>query len=189
MPEWPGYAVSDDGRVWSCKVPSIRRVAHTPCGKYLRTWSQLRATDFINKQGYRCVHVCLKDRPNKRQRTFSVGVLVALAFIGPRPEGMEVRHFPDPDPGNNHVSNLCYGTHQQNAQDRRVQGTPIAEGVRHGASKLNNTKVLVVRFLARSFSQGFISKLYGISQSVISEIVSRRAWKHVPEEGEESSYE
>ena len=42
--------------------------------------------------------------------------LVALAWIGPQPEGMEVCHD-DGDPTNNHVSNLRWDTHQANASD------------------------------------------------------------------------
>jgi hypothetical protein len=51
-------------------------------------------------------------------RTFTVHGVVLAAFAGPRPEGMQVRHFPDRDPANNRLDNLLYGTAKENAEDR-----------------------------------------------------------------------
>jgi len=48
--------------------------------------------------------------------------LVALAFIGPRPAGMEVRHL-DGDRKNNAPANLRYGTHAENIRDQVAHGT------------------------------------------------------------------
>lgn len=54
-------------------------------------------------------------------RPHTVHKLVALAFIGPRPDGMEVRHR-DGDALNPRLSNLAYGTSTQNAQDTIAHG-------------------------------------------------------------------
>lgn len=51
-----------------------------------------------------------------------VHVLVAAAFLGPRPDGMQVRHA-DGDRFNNHLSNLCYGTSKDNTDDAIRHGT------------------------------------------------------------------
>lgn len=72
----------------------------------------------------------LTVRPNKRgylavglgHHKHEVHRLVALAFIGPRPDGHEVRHV-DGDPLNPAASNLTYGTRSQNVRDRRTHGT------------------------------------------------------------------
>lgn len=47
--------------------------------------------------------------------------LVARAFIGPCPPGLEVRHK-DGNPANNHIDNLEYGTRADNMQDRLNHG-------------------------------------------------------------------
>jgi hypothetical protein len=47
--------------------------------------------------------------------------LVAAAFIGPRPDGMEIRHL-DGERFNNAAVNLCYGTPSENARDRVNHG-------------------------------------------------------------------
>ena len=53
---------------------------------------------------------------DSERKNFRVHVLVALAFLGPRPEGMQVLHRND-DPDDNRVENLYYGTSQQNRLD------------------------------------------------------------------------
>jgi hypothetical protein len=58
---------------------------------------------------------------NSKPWTVTVHLLVARAFLGPRPEGMETRHL-DGDPTNNHASNLRYGTKSENARDRIRHG-------------------------------------------------------------------
>lgn len=54
--------------------------------------------------------------------TSFVHTLVAAAFLGPRPEGMQVRHA-DGDRTNNTLGNLCYGTPKDNMQDAISHGT------------------------------------------------------------------
>lgn len=48
--------------------------------------------------------------------------LIAEAFLGPCPAGMEVRHA-DGTRTNNQPSNLCYGSTRDNAQDAMRHGT------------------------------------------------------------------
>jgi hypothetical protein len=72
----------------------------------------------------------LRQRINKRgymslvlgSETHEVHRLVALAFIGPRPVGHEVRHI-DGDRQNARASNLAYGTRSENVLDKRAHGT------------------------------------------------------------------
>lgn len=44
--------------------------------------------------------------------------LVLETFVGPCPEGMEARHYPDMDPSNNRLENLSCSTHRKNLADR-----------------------------------------------------------------------
>jgi hypothetical protein len=55
------------------------------------------------------------------RREARVHVLMAEAFIGPRPEGQIVRHLDD-NPDNNHISNIVYGTYSDNLRDARSNG-------------------------------------------------------------------
>lgn len=93
------YEVSSEGR-----VRSFRRGAN---GRLLRPG--------ISSNDYPTVAL---GRGNSR----TVHSLVAAAFIGPCPEGEEVRHH-DNDRRNPRATNLRYGTRAQNIADAQAAGT------------------------------------------------------------------
>ena len=45
-----------------------------------------------------------------------------LAFVGPTPDGMQIRHL-DGDRSNGRLENLTYGTGKENAADKNTHGT------------------------------------------------------------------
>lgn len=61
---------------------------------------------------YLQVNICRAGK----QRFITVHSLVALAFLGPRPKGLDVRHI-DGNPKNNRPDNLSYGTRSENLLD------------------------------------------------------------------------
>lgn len=67
-------------------------------------------------------HLLLKLRRDGVQKTKTVHQIVAEAFLGRRPEGMQIRHL-DGNPANNNVSNLAYGTSSENRLDSVRHGT------------------------------------------------------------------
>lgn len=100
MTRWadvPGYGgkyqVSDDGQVRS----------------FARS-----ETPYVMKQRLRKGYPAVTFGDDK---DFDVHCLVALAFIGPRPEGMFVCHADD-DPLNCTVENLRYDTPRENVYDK-----------------------------------------------------------------------
>lgn len=107
---WPDYEVSNLGRVRSLKYGRTRLLK-----------------GYISSHGYPTVGLCTPSRhrtPYKR----SIHVLVMEAFVGPRPEGLVIRHL-DGDGMNNNLSNLAYGTPSENQFDQ------VAHGVHIHASK------------------------------------------------------
>jgi hypothetical protein len=104
IPGWEGcYEVSSWGRVRSLPGPRRR--------------PGLRKLYQAKRGGYLAVSLCRENR----SRPYVVHKLVALAFLGPRPEGLEVRHL-DGDPLNPHLSNLKYGTSSENKRDLLKHG-------------------------------------------------------------------
>lgn len=99
---FPAYQVSDRGRVMS---------SHGRRPRPLKPWRTRMAP-------YESVTLCADER----RRRATIHVLVAEAFIGPRPPGMEVRHL-DGDHLNNVLTNLAYGSRSENCQDRVRHGT------------------------------------------------------------------
>lgn len=90
------YEVSDQGRV--------RSWARGPC-RVLKPSLSVR--------GYPRVHIA--------SRTIEVHRLIALAFLGAPPAGLEVRHL-DGNPLNAALTNLAYGTKAENMADRTAHG-------------------------------------------------------------------
>jgi hypothetical protein len=86
IPGFPGYQVTSDGRVWS-----------DVSGKFLKTSPDAR--------GYFQVNLYREKRPTH----ILVHTLVLIAFVGPRPSGMECRHLND-NPQDNGLDNLRWGT-------------------------------------------------------------------------------
>lgn len=94
--------------------------------------------------------------------------LVALTFLGPKPEGTEVCHK-DGNPLNNRVDNLRYDTRTQNILDVYRQG--------RAWRKLTIEDVRKIRkMLSDGLSGVEISKRCGVSQDCVSKIKNRRTF-------------
>lgn len=102
VPDYPGYFVSNTGLVWSTRKRSSGGRLLTPLVQ--RGYS--RVTLYVDKQR--------KDK--------QVHALVALAFHGPRPPGLQIRHL-NGDPADNRAENLAYGTPSENMLDKVRHGT------------------------------------------------------------------
>lgn len=113
--------------------------------------------------------------------------LVLEAFVGPCPEGMEACHFPDRNRTNNHLLNLRWDTHINNCKDREIHGTSRKgkpskyRGELHRLAKLNDQKVREIRHLyaVGRYNQVELAAIYDIDQTIISDVVRRKQWKHV----------
>lgn len=71
-----------------------------------------------NRHGYPEVNLTRRGA----QRVHMVHVLVAAAFIGPRPSELIIRHL-NGNPANNNVANLAYGSMTENQIDSVEHGT------------------------------------------------------------------
>jgi hypothetical protein len=107
IPSFPGYRIGSDGTVWSCFDSR-----HEMTGE----WRRIGGSP--NRDGY--PRAVLSRGGRKHQ--FAVHRLVLQAFIGPCPPGEECRHL-DGNPGNAALSNLVWGTHRENEQDKLRHGT------------------------------------------------------------------
>lgn len=96
IPGFPGYEVSDNGEARSSRHP---------------------LKPFRDGSGH--LQIGLYRDAKKVQIGLHRAVLPA--FVGPCPDGLEVRHLND-DPTDNRLANLAYGTRSQNQHDRRRNG-------------------------------------------------------------------
>ena len=169
------YQVSNKGT-----VRSLNRVIK---GRFYQ--GKLKRLIFNKKTGY--VQVSLSKEGV--QKNFRVHRLVAEAFL-PKVEGKNIVHHIDNCKTNNHLDNLRWSTVRENSRLAQEQGLykPIhlqkfqrAIGSKHGRAKLNENKVVIIRYvLARKLAtQAKLAQLYNVSQSRISEINNGKIWKHV----------
>lgn len=163
---WPGYAVGDDGSVWSAKVTGGQ-------GRIGTSWRTLRLGRAKGRGDYPTVQLHCQGVVLR----FYVHGLVATAFLGPRPAGLQTRHR-NGNPEDNRLKNLRYGTPKQNGRDAVLHGRHYQEN----KGKLKEAQVREIkRRLAAGGKQQDIAGAYGVGQMTVSDIKTGRTWDHLCE--------
>lgn len=164
VPDFPDYRVGDDGSVWS-----RRKLGRS---KAQTAWRRLRPRP--HSQGYQRVSLSGDDG----QVDAYIHALVLTAFVGPCPDGEECRHE-NGKRDDNRLTNLSWGTRQENCQDKVRHGTaPIGE--QNPAARLTEDGVRAVRArLALGESVKEIAKSLGMSLGGIKGIRDGINWRHV----------
>lgn len=158
---FPGYKVGNDGSVWSC-----RRYRGSTAWRLLKPQT--------NIGGYAVV----KLGPGRKWHL--VNRLVLIAFVGPCPEGMQTRHFPDSNPQNNSLRNLCWGTPTANQADRVYHDTH-RRGERSHFAILTADDVKAIRdeLASGHRNAAAIARRYNVSHGCILAISHRKTWHHI----------
>jgi hypothetical protein len=168
IPGFPGYEVSDHGRVRSYWKRVGRR------GYIIDIHPQRIRKPGTNGAGYLFVPLAKDGKQINRQ----IHTLLLITFVGPCPPGMEGAHG-DGDKSRNHFDNLRWDTPINNAKDKIKHGT-MNFGVRNGYSILNNTKVLEMRRLsALGYKGNTLAKMFNTSTGNVSCIINRKTWPHI----------
>jgi hypothetical protein len=158
IPGHPEYVVSTHG--------NVRRVVLThphSSNRHLKSG--------IGSSGYLQVLLYGKDG----RKTCAVHQLVASAFLGPCPDGMQVGHL-DNNRQNNRVGNLVYCTPQQN-HDHRMRCGNAMRGTTNHRAKLTDMAVRVIRRSALSGAD--LARMFGVTRGAIYALRKGRAWGHV----------
>ena len=148
------YEVSEDGRVRSRARSALQE------NGVVRMWPAVELKQKKATNGYWAV--CLRNGRNETAHV-NVHTLVAKAFIGPQPAGMEVRHR-DGDRANSHASNLQWGEHIDNMHDQYRHGTRIAS-TWHPLASLTRELVEWIRESGQSGAE--IARTLGLSVSTV----------------------
>ena len=123
------------------------------------------------------IRMSLRDGSNRRQRY--AHVLVALAFLGPCPQGKEVNHI-NGIKTDNRLGNLEYLTSGENQVHAFRTGLKQpSNGEHHYGSKLTNDQVLRIRSYEGWFTQNELAAMFGVSQPNIGMILRRLTWQHI----------
>lgn len=145
-------------------VPGARRYAVSDSG-HVRGRHGVLATR-LNGEGYPKVKLVCDDGV---RRDLFVHAVVALAFIGPRPQGHFVLHT-NGCRTDARASNLRYGTHADNHRDKIAHGT-----CRATRRKLTPRAVREIRRASGSVES--IAARRGLSVSHVREIRNGRKWR------------
>lgn len=108
-------------------------------------------------------------------KRMAVHRLVASAFLGPAPEGMECAHI-DGNRQNSRADNLMWATHKENMGHRILHGTSC-RGEKNKSSKIKMQDIEAIR--ADKRSRAAIAREYGVTPEAISHIVLRKNWAWV----------
>jgi len=127
------------------------------------------------KAGYKCVFLYQNGQCQKKY----IHGLILLTFIGPPKKGQECRHL-DGNPANNNLSNLRWGTKQENVLDKRRHCT-MPEGEKAGTHKLTEDDVRDIRKLYRKTTLRELGRLFSISHTAIRRAAVGITWRCVKE--------
>jgi hypothetical protein len=118
-------------------------------------------------------------RSDKRSARTKVAKLVALAFLPPKPTpSHELRHL-DGNATNSSAENLAWGTHAENMADRERHGR-VRRGERHQNARLTDKKIAEIHArCSRGERQVDVAAALGVSQSTVTRVWRRVAWKHI----------
>lgn len=176
--EWrqiPGYG----GHYEASSLGKIRvkdRVVvkpHSTTGKLVSCF--YRSKILRDNKASKCGHRSVSLGVDGITYSMAVHVLVLLAFVGPRPDGMEACHN-NGTAWDNRPSNLRWDTHANNNADRLTHGT-YARGAAHHMAKLSEEQVRGVR--ERKLSNLQIMVELGISRSQAQRIRTGQSWRHI----------
>ena len=114
---------------------------------------------------------------NNRIKQVYVHYLVAEAFLGARPDGMQINHR-DGNKLNNTDTNLEYVTPLENTRHAIAKGLWDHAGERNGGAKLSAEAVAMIRHLrAGNFSPKQIARVFSIKPNTVSQIVNNKSWR------------
>lgn len=169
LKDYPGYAIGSDGTVWSCR-------RNGRWGAFYSAWRIKKP--FPNAKGYLVAQIRYADG---RHSNNYVHKLVLLAFVGPRPEGMECRHK-DGNNQNNTLSNLEWNTPEVNKHDRILHGSNVrcgAHGTRNPKARFTDDQIREMRKLKATHTYYELGEMFGCDYRYVFKIVKRKYWKGV----------
>lgn len=171
IPGFSRYYAGDDGSVGTFIVKGNPRRTDGPFRLMRQT--KCKATGYLS----------LTVSSDSHCKTTVTGHWCVLtAFVGPRPDGMEGCHDPDPCRSNNRLSNLRWDTRKSNHADKWKHGTQQA-GSQSAQAVLNESEVLAIKHrIVAGETLKAIAADYGVDWTTIGQIRRGRNWSHIAPE-------
>lgn len=177
-PLFSAWATSADGRVFT--RPAVRYVGQPRSGAKPRADYWVEAAQFVVKAKHTPPYKKFRVTQDGRTKLVSVHRFMLECWDSVRSRSYVVRHL-DGNSLNNTLSNLVYGTVQQNVDDSFAHNGNYAEGIRNGRAKLTEADVITIR---RRFDAGeLVSNIHSdylhVSETSIANAAKRKTWTHL----------
>lgn len=150
IPTHPGYYANKDGKIYSVR----------------------ELKPFIDKDGYLRVNTFV----NKKRKRPGIHVLLALTFLKRKIKDSLVRHL-DGNNQNNILSNLMWGTPEENNHDKAIHGS--VKGSNNPRALLNEDQVRQIKLDLKQMKIREVALKFNISESAISAISCGQNWSHI----------
>lgn len=161
--EFPRYSVSSWGRVRNDETGYIL----TPHTDSLSKTNRLTIT--LSKPG--------GSRAADTKKDFRIHILVAKAFIGPRPKGAEVCHK-NGLAWDNRVENLRYCTSKENSEDSKLHGTTAKRHL--PTTKLTQADVDWLRSPDSLYLNNYkAAEVLGVSRELVRDVRNNKRWTSI----------
>ena len=172
-PSFAGYSATEDGRIFSHRRRGARTAGHGGTQSCIDPSHKYELKQQVTAKGYRTVSITLGSG---KSRPVGVHQLVADAYIGPVPNGQEVRHE-NGIGSDNRPGNLIYGTCLDNAGDRLRHGG-YASGGAHANAKLTNEQAEAIRRLRKErVKVKELASEFSVSVATIEDVIYGKSFK------------
>lgn len=163
--DYPGYYIDTDGDVWSSWKAGGRKRIKTNLHKL---------TKFFRNPHYPYYTITMNN--GKGQKSFNIHRLLAEHFLIQK-EGKTFVCHKDGNSLNNSLSNLYWGSPQDNSDDRVCHGK-APKGENNKRSKLKEWQVkFAKKCLLLGIKQSKIAKVFNVHKTTIHLIAAKKNWK------------
>lgn len=167
------YQVSSHGKIRSVDRMILKKYRSGKIDRAHKIGRVLKPKD--NGSGYKMVCLPIK-------KYYYIHRIVADAFLGGIPTGLEVNHI-DGNKDNNYVSNLeIVSRKQNNLHSKNVLGNrnQFEEGEKHHLTYLTKDEVLEIKeMITLDVPSKIIEWCFDVSRSVVKRLKFGQTWKHV----------
>ena len=167
IPGRTGYWADAFGRIYSSWKPRQRILCKAPITR--------RVTTLFTH--HRTTYEIVSLRVGGKTRGEQVGRLVLKAFVGLPPRGYVCCHGTGGSL-DNRLSNLRWGTVQENNVADRMRDGTYPVGQKTGVAKLKDADIPKILRLRGRFSTREVGERYGVCHSTIGRIWRGSGWKH-----------
>jgi hypothetical protein len=167
-----------DKEIWEPVPGYTEYYAVSSWGRVKRIDNLARRKDGVLKVQYNDGYTRISFNIKGESKGFYVHYLVALAFIGPRPNGLVINHK-DGIRDNNRVENLEYVTQSRNVKHAYEIGLSVHKrGEDWCKTKLTDQQVEDIRFMCDfGVKQRYVASVFGVTPATVNDIFKRRSRK------------